>query len=295
MDLREETDMKQENRKKRGKINPITVKAFWLVVLLMVLVGCAACTNRQDQNTVEDRSEETDQENVTDEGNGTRETTDISTEASTEESTTEEPAVGIPINFEELQAINPDIYAWIEIPDTNINYPILQHAEDDSYYLTHDMYGEVYRYGSIYTEKINNKDFSDPNTLIYGHNTSNRSMFQNIRYFTDQEYFDEHPYIYIYTPDRKLTYQIVSCYVYDDRHIMYAFDFSDEEVYAEYLEYIQNPEDIAAKVRDGITLTTRDRIITLSTCVGTGEISRRLLHGVLIQNEKAIYEEPAEQ
>ena len=273
-------------------------KVFWLVILILALLGCGLCIGKlmadhmrdqqiQDQyedlrDTVAELPEETTEP--------VRETTPVPEE--TQECTTEEPAVGIPINFAELQAINPHVYAWIEIPDTNINYPMLQHPEDDAYYLTHTMYGEVHRYGSIYTERINSKDFTDPNTLIYGHNTSNRSMFQNIRYFTDQKYFDEHPYIYIYTPERKLTYQVVSCYVYDDRHIMHAFDFTDPVVYEEYLDYIQNPRDMAAKVRDGITLTTEDRIITLSTCVGTGETSRRLLHGVLIRDERAVYEEP---
>ena len=279
-------------------------KTLWLVVLILALFGCLLCVGKlvadhmqdqQAQNQYEDListegtlSVETTTENAMPESSKAEETGEL------QESTTEEPAVGIHINFQELQAINPHVYAWIQIPDTNIDYPMLQHPEDDAYYLTHTMYGKEHRYGSIYTERINSKDFSDPNTLIYGHNTSNRSMFQNIRYFTDQKYFDEHPYIYIYTPERKLTYQIVSCYVYDDRHIMYSFDFSDPQVYQEYLDYIVSPRDMAAKVREGITLTTDDRIITLSTCVGTGETSRRLLHGVLIKDERAVYEEPIE-
>ena len=276
-------------------------KTLWLLILILALLGCALCIGKLVADHWKDQQVQDQYEDLAETvGEQPEETTEpvigetIETEE-TQESTTEEPSVGIHINFAELQAINPDVYAWIEIPDTNINYPMLQHPEDDAYYLTHTMYGEEHRYGSIYTERINSKDFSDPNTLIYGHNTSNRSMFQNIRYFTDQKYFDEHPYIYIYTPERKLTYQIVSCYVYDDRHIMYAFDFSDPEVYAEYLDYIQNPRDMAAKVREGITLTTEDRIITLSTCVGTGETNRRLLHGVLIKDERAVYEEPVEE
>lgn len=275
-------------------------KTLWLVILILALLGCGLCVGKLVVDHMRDQQIQDQYEHLTDTENTLLEETTAeviapveSTQAEeTQESTTEEPAVGIPINFEELQAINPDVYAWIEIPDTNINYPMLQHPEDDAYYLTHTIYGEVHRYGSIYTERINSKDFTDPNTLIYGHNTSNRSMFQNIRYFTDQKYFDEHPYIYIYTPERKLTYQVVSCYVYDDRHIMYAFDFTDPEVYAEYLDYIQHPRDMGAKVREGITLTTEDRIITLSTCVGTGETNRRLLHGVLIKDERAVYEEP---
>ncbi len=285
--------MNEEKTSRDNKDNRKQQKKIWRIVMILAIIGCLACIGivawkiwngnrvREQYESIGGGVPRTEAETSAPGGE----------ESQTPESETEEPLAQIPIDFDELQEINPDIYAWIEIPDTNINYPILQYpGEDQSYYLTHTMYGEEYRYGSIYTEKINSKDFSDPNTLIYGHNTSDRSMFQNIRYFTDREYFDEHPYIYIYMPGRKLTYEIVSCYVYDNRHIMYSFDFSDEEVFAEYLEYIQAPRDMAAQVREGIELTTEDRIITLSTCVGTGETNRRLLHGVLIKDEKAEYD-----
>lgn len=75
----------------------------------------------------------------------------------------------IPIDFASLKETNPDIYAWIEIPDTNVNYPIVQSADDDSYYLNHTIDGQEGYPGSIYTEKVNAKDFSDFNTVIYGH------------------------------------------------------------------------------------------------------------------------------
>lgn len=287
----------QSSQKRSGGSRKKRQKKVWRIILILALLGCLICIGilagklwneyriRKQYEEIGSGMPRTEEE--------TTEPVSTQEESQAEESETEEPLAKIPIDFDELQGINPDIYAWIEIPDTNINYPILQYpGEDQTYYLTHTMNREEYKYGSIYTETINSKDFSDPNTLIYGHNTSDRSMFQNIRYFTDKEYFDERPYIYIYMPGRKLTYEIISCYVYDNRHIMYSFDFSDEEVFAEYLEYIQNPRDMAAQVRDGIELTTEDRIITLSTCVGTGETNRRLLHAVLVKDEKAEYEEP---
>ena len=84
----------------------------------------------------------------------------------------------IPIDFASLKETNPDIYAWIEIPDTNVNYPIVQSADDDSYYLNHTIDGQEGYPGSIYTEKVNAKDFSDFNTVIYGHDMKDGSMFK---------------------------------------------------------------------------------------------------------------------
>ena len=196
-------------------------------------------------------------------------------------------AVNHGVNFTELQKINTDIYAWIYIPNTNVDYPILQSADDDAFYLSHD-YKKDYEFaGSIYTEKINKKDFSDPNTLVYGHNMLNGSMFRTLHDFRKPEFFEQNPYIYVYLPDRTLTYEIFSAYEYDDRHIMYSFDFSDKEVYAEYLAYATNPTDSMMCNRRDINVTTDDKIITLSTCLGNIETSRYLVQGVLISDEPA--------
>ena len=90
------------------------------------------------------------------------------------EVTLEEEKAELPIDFEGLKEENPEIYAWIRVPDTKIDYPILQHeGEDQSYYLTRDIHGKSTQAGSIYTEYYNNKHFQDPNTIIYGHNMKN--------------------------------------------------------------------------------------------------------------------------
>ncbi len=131
----------------------------------------------------------------------------------------------IPIDFAALQQINPDIYAWIQIDGTNIQYPIVQSPDDDSYYLMRTVERQDGYPGSIYTERCNKKDFSDFNTLVYGHDMADGSMFQNLHNYSDEAYLDEHPYVVIYTPTQKLTYQIFASVVYDDRHIMNTFDF----------------------------------------------------------------------
>lgn len=191
------------------------------------------------------------------------------------------------INFTELQEINKDLYAWIRIPNTSIDYPVAQAdaSTDDIFYLEHNMYKEWAFAGCLYTEKVNKKDFSDPNTIIYGHNMANDTMFRHLIYFRDEAFFEENPYIYIYLPGRKLTYEIFSAYEYDDRHIMNSFDFSDKQVFQEYLDYAMNPARAMMSTTRDIQVTSDDKIITLSTCLGDIDTSRYLVQGVLIKDE----------
>lgn len=191
-----------------------------------------------------------------------------------------------PIYFGKLQKINSDIYAWIRIPDTNIDYPIVQRAGDDGYYLRRDIYGKPKVAGSIFTEECNSKDFSDPNTVIYGHNMRNKSMFQNLHLFEDPDFFEENPYVYIYTPDSVRVYEIFAAYAYDDRHLMHAFDFDDEEVFARYLEDIRDVRSMNKNLREDVEVTSEDKIITLETCIKGQTRARYLVQAVLIKNEE---------
>ncbi len=190
-----------------------------------------------------------------------------------------------PINFETLQGINSDIYAWIRIPDTNIDYPVAQREGDDSFYLNHDMYQEPRFAGCIYTEDCNSKDFMDPNTVIYGHNMKNQSMFQNLHLFSDQEFFDGHPDVYIYTPEGVLRYKIFAAYTYDDRHIMNSFDFSNPEVFQQYLDEVFSIRAMDANIRRDVSVTVNDHIITMATCIGGQTQSRYLVQAVLTRSE----------
>ena len=190
------------------------------------------------------------------------------------------------INFTELWEINTDLYAWIHIPDTMIDYPIAQYpGDDDTYYLSHNMFKESAFAGCIYTEKANSKDFSDPNTVLYGHNMQNGSMFRALHSFRDKSFFDANPYIYVYLPDRTLTYHIFVAYEYDSRHLLNSFDFTDKTVFQEYLDYAQNPTSSMMYNTRDLNVTADDKIITLSTCLGNVDSSRYLVQGVLIKDE----------
>ena len=189
-----------------------------------------------------------------------------------------------PINFAVERQKYPDIYAWINIPNTNINYPIVQHPTKDNYYLDHSAEQKYSSAGAIYSEIKNSKDFSDKNTVLYGHNMLNGSMFRDLHKFSnDETFFDKNKYIYVYTPGHILTYEICAAYRYDNRHILNSFDFSDSEVFKEYLETVKNPKSLIVRTREAI-LNEDSKILTLSTCI-SNPAYRYLVQGVLIKDE----------
>lgn len=192
--------------------------------------------------------------------------------------------VDIPIDFKKLKKINEDIYAWIEIPDTAVNYPIVQSADSSDYYLNHTIERKEGFPGSIYTENVNAKDFQDKNTVIYGHNMRNGTMFSSLNRFVDRDYMDEHSLIYIYTPEHKLTYEVFAAVTYDNRHIMWSFDFTKEEQFQAYLDSLYGIRNMNTYIRDDVEVTTEDRIITLSTCNGNDE--QRLLVEAVLKSEE---------
>ena len=208
------------------------------------------------------------------------------TKEATGESSTEMPEetpemVDSPVDWEGLWAVNPDVYAWITVPGTVIDYPILQHATDNTYYLYYNIDGSYGYPGCIYTENMNSKDFTDNNTVIYGHNMKNGSMFAGLHKFEDKEFFAGHQEVLIYTPEKEYEYTIFAAYIYDDRHLLYSFDFSNEDVYASYLETVQSMRDLSANLRSDVTVTRENKIITLVTCMANQADKRLLVQAVL--------------
>ena len=197
------------------------------------------------------------------------------------------PTVKNPVNVPELEEENKDIYAWINIPNTNVNYPVAQSDADDNFYLDHDIHKNYSFPGTIYSQSCNKKDFSDRVTVLYGHNMLDGSMFATLHNFSDPDFFANNKYMYIYTENRKLTYEVVSAYIYDDRHIMNSFNFNDDKVYAEWQQEALNPRSVSSNVRKDVKLTTDDKMLVLSTCLNGGGDGRYLVQGVLIKDEQA--------
>lgn len=193
-----------------------------------------------------------------------------------------------PIDFGALKAENSDVYAWISVPGTDVDFPVVQSTVDDNFYLRRGLDKEYSDYGTIFSQSMNATDFSDPVTVLYGHNSIDGMMFASLHRFEDKEFFDEHEDMYIYMPGHILTYRIIAAYRYDDRHILNSFDMSDTEVRREYFDSVLDPTSMVVNVREGATLDVDDKIVQLSTCPTEGSVSgnRYLVTGVLVDDQQ---------
>ena len=199
------------------------------------------------------------------------------------------------VNVEKLRAQNEDIFAWIRIPDTNIDYPVVQSCDgDDSFYRNHDaMKNEDYR-GAIYIEAANMKDMCDFNEVLHGSSTSDGTMFSQLDKYLDKNFFDEHPYIYVYTEGNALIYYVFAAYTREDSRLLAEYDFSYASGCQAFLNEVYNGRSMNKLIREGweyqvkpenfiITLTTKDmlsskQLVVVGCLVGdvTGQIDREI-------------------
>ena len=180
------------------------------------------------------------------------------------------------INFEELQNINDDVIGWLYIPGTKIDEPILKGENNDTYLRT-DLYMKANNAGNLFIDEINSRDFSDDNTIIYGHNMKNGSRFHDLRYFVEKDYFDEHQKIYIYLPDGSINvYQGVAAAIIDSRSDLYQKGID----YTEYISQVKSAASVYQNVSE-----EQVPMIMLSTCY-TGTENRYVVYRQLRENTK---------
>ena len=201
-----------------------------------------------------------------------------------------DPSVGTadvyvcPVDFEKLQGYNSDIYAWIQIADTDINYPVVQSPADDSYYLTHNSDRDYSSEGSIFSEhEYNSKDFNDTVTVLYGHHMRSGAMFGNLQnYFSDIGFWNSYPVIRIYLPDRELRYAVFAAIPYKNAHMLHYHDFSDTKVYTDFFEEIMSTKSEEARFHEENAPENGDKVIALSTCLNGNRNNRFVVFGKLI-------------
>lgn len=189
------------------------------------------------------------------------------------------------INFEELMKINSDIVAWIVIDGTNINYPVVQ-SNNNTYYLKHSFYKKYSSYGAIYMDATANKDFTSKNTFIYGHYTVNKSMFGELGNYMKQSFYDEHPYVTIYTPDKTLKVEIFSVHVDDASSPSYQMNFTTDEAFKDYINLMEEKSVIHSNTE--VNYIT-DQIITLYSCsreTNYQKQDRYYVHGKVVVEEE---------
>lgn len=180
------------------------------------------------------------------------------------------------VDFEGLKAQNPDVAAWIQIPALSVSYPVVQ-GKDNSYYLHHMFDGQENKNGSIFIDYHNQPDFTDSNTIVYGHNMKNGSMFGTLDKYQEKSLFEQYPCFYIYLPDGILEYRVVSCYAGRTGSVGYTYRFPEQEDFQDFLEKIIS----YAAYDTGTEVMDTDHIVTLSTCVNSDRNYRYLVHGKL--------------
>ena len=194
------------------------------------------------------------------------------------------------LDWNKLHKENEDIYAWITVTDTTVDYPVLQHPTDNTYYLNNNIDGTPGYPGCIYTEDYNAKDFSDKNTVLYGHNLKDKTMFSSLHNYEDDDTFSKDQYIYIWTENDVFVYKVFAAYEFNSNHLLLNYDYNNEYVYEQYIKDIFNVKDNGygiANIKDDIDVTKEDRIITLSTCTADHNSDQRfLVVGVLIPPEE---------
>ncbi|MCC8182090.1 MAG: class B sortase [Clostridiales bacterium] len=189
-------------------------------------------------------------------------------EAAAEPSAEDEPeqtgstadSVPISVDFDALLAENPDVVGWLYCPDTVINYPILQGSTNDTY-LHHMVDGSYNSAGSIFLDYRNASDFSDANTIVYGHNMKNESMFGTLDQYKSQSYYDEHPALWLLTPEASYRLDIIGGCVLDASSDFYDSLLWGDDVAAQ-IDYVLSHSTFAANV----TWDGESAVISLSTC-----------------------------
>lgn len=190
----------------------------------------------------------------------------------------------IDVDFEKLKSINDDVIGWIYVdalPD--ISYPIVQGKDNQTY--LHQTYEKNYNFaGTIFVDYENGRDFNDCNTLVYGHNMKNGSMFGHLKKFTeDESLYNNDKYFWILTPDKNYRYEIISAYTTGVNSDTYTLFKGPGEEFEEYLKKIRGYSDIKT---DDTDLTIKDKIVTLSTCTGN-ESTRFVVQGKRVDAEDA--------
>ena len=163
-------------------------------------------------------------------------------------------------NEEELKSINSDYKMWIQIENTNINYPVVQGSDND-YYLKHNFRKESNISGTVFVESANDID-NDKNIILYGHNMRNGTMFNNITNYKEESFFNEDNKINIIMNNTLYEYEVFSVYVKNVSEVNLAIGFANED---EFINYAYNEAEESLYKKD-VDFSAEDNLITLVTC-----------------------------
>ncbi len=187
----------------------------------------------------------------------------------------------IVVNFEALQALNPDIIGWIYCEGTPINYPILQ-AGDNNKYLHNNYDGTYNGAGSIFVDAANRWDFVDANTILYGHHMKDGSMFASLENWQNPVFAADHPELWILTPQQDYRVVLISGYTTSAFSNTYTVIPAPGEYLDEYIETILQYSDFTPA-----EIPETDKYVLLSTCAYVFANARYVVHGAMIPADSA--------
>jgi len=180
------------------------------------------------------------------------------------------------VDFDALRRVNPDIVAWLYCQGTSINYPIVR-GGDNTYYLDHLITGEFNNSGTLFMDWRCTPDFSDINTVVYGHHMKNGGMFASIVKYRSQEYYDMHSEMYLLTPVKEYRLEIFSGHITSPDSQSYSIRFEQDTDFETFLGDAVEKSDFISDIKP----TLHDRIITFSTCTYEYDDARYVVHAIL--------------
>lgn len=262
--------MEQESRNKGGKFRT-QKKPFplWLVFLAVFLLGMAVSGYKILSAALEDNRADdayaqlllTTQQSQRQEKPTEGHEEPASQQEAEEAEAQTEPQRQQSLDFTQLLEASSDIVGWIRGEGIGIDYPIL-HGKDNEYYLTHLYDGSENANGSIFLDSRNTGLFTEPNTVIYGHNMQNGTMFHSLNEYKSQDFFDEYPSVIVFTPEGDYRVDFICGTVEDGNDEIFQFTFDDDADFQKYVASFQTRSTFDSQV----TLEPGDKIITLCTC-----------------------------
>ncbi len=190
------------------------------------------------------------------------------------------------IDFAALQEENPDIFAWIYIPETDIDCPVLQSAQGDDFYENHNAFGQEDGDGAVYIELANLTSMCDFNTVMYGKTGEDgNGPFAGLYRFADPGFFEEHETLYLYLDGNVLTYEIFAAYERENTSLLRSYDFTYQEGCQQFLNDLYGVREMTMNFREGWEgITPYHFLITLTTQREEGSDRQFVVLAILTQD-----------
>jgi len=182
------------------------------------------------------------------------------------------------MDFDALARQLPGAIGWIKLEGTPIDYPVM-HGEDNDYFLKYLPDGTEHRNGSIFLDFRNKPDFSEKSIMIYGHMLRTNDMFGYLKYYREQDFYEDHPVIYLHTPQTDYAIVIFASYLLDSAREVPPMRFTGEEGFMEHIENIKS----RSILRSDVEVFPDDRIVNLCTCAYDYNNARLVIVGKLVE------------